>query len=98
MTGSGGATDRDCVSRGASPGLLGVAPALPAIMVAASLAGLLLLWSLAAGIWPSRAFPPPSAVWQVIVKDTFSGELSYNLGRTLCRVAASFVVAMVLGT
>jgi NitT/TauT family transport system permease protein len=73
-------------------------PTLPALTVAASLLGLLVLWSLAATIWPSRAFPPPGAVWQVLVKDALSGELPYHLGVTLARVAASFVVAMVLGS
>ncbi len=73
-------------------------PALPALTVVASLLGLLILWSLAATIWPSRAFPPPGAVWQVLVKDALSGELPYHLGVTLARVAASFVVAMVLGS
>jgi NitT/TauT family transport system permease protein len=73
-------------------------PALPALTVAASLLGLLVLWSLAATIWPSRAFPPPGAVGQVLVKDALSGELPYHLGVTLARVAASFVLAMVLGS
>jgi NitT/TauT family transport system permease protein len=73
-------------------------PALPALTVVASLLGLFILWSLAATIWPSRAFPPPGAVWQVLVKDALSGELPYHLGVTLARVAASFVVAMVLGS
>ena len=72
--------------------------ALPALTVAASLLGLFILWSLAAIIWPSRAFPPPGSVWQVLVKDALSGELPYHLGVTLARVAASFVVAMVLGS
>lgn len=70
----------------------------PALTVAASLLGLYLLWSFAAGAWPSRAFPPPADVWQVLVKDTASGELPYHLGMTLARVAASFVVAMVIGS
>jgi NitT/TauT family transport system permease protein len=75
-----------------------LAPALPALTVAASLVGLLVLWGLATTLWPSRAFPPPGAVWQVLVKDAASGELPYHLGVTLARVAASFVVAMVLGS
>lgn len=75
-----------------------LAPALPALTVIASLLGLLVLWSLAATLWPSRAFPPPQAVWQVLVQDGASGELPYHLGVTLARVAASFVVAMLLGS
>jgi NitT/TauT family transport system permease protein len=74
------------------------APALPTLTVAASLLGLLVLWSLVAALWPTRAFPPPGEVWRVLVKDAASGELPYHLGVTLARVAASFAVAMVLGS
>ncbi|GLS29019.1 NitT/TauT family transport system permease protein [Mesorhizobium albiziae] len=76
----------------------GLGPALPAVTVILSLAGLLAVWSLVAAIWPSRAFPPPGAVWQELLEDTASGELPYHLGVTLARVAASFVVAMVFGS
>ncbi|MEQ1951141.1 ABC transporter permease [Mesorhizobium sp. CN2-181] len=77
----------------------GVGSALtPALTVAVSLIGLGLLWALAATLWPSRAFPPPSAVWQVFVHDTINGELPFHLGMTLLRVAAAFIVAMVVGT
>ncbi len=70
----------------------------PALTVLLSLVGLFLLWSLAATMWPSRAFPNPGQVWQILVKDTVSGELPYHLGVTLARVAASFVLAMVIGS
>ncbi|RJG44242.1 ABC transporter permease [Mesorhizobium sp. DCY119] len=70
----------------------------PALTVLISLVGLFLLWSLAATMWPSRAFPHPGQVWQVLVKDTVSGELPYHLGMTLARVAASFVLAMTIGS
>ena len=70
----------------------------PALTVIASLVGLFLLWSLVAALWPSRAFPPPSQVWTVLVKDTLSGELPYNLAITLARVVAAFAVAMVIGS
>jgi NitT/TauT family transport system permease protein len=53
---------------------------------------------LAAWLWPSRAFPPPADVWEVLVRDLATGELAYHLGVTLARVAASFVVAMVIGS
>lgn len=72
--------------------------AAPALMVAASLLGLLLLWGFAAQAWPSRAFPPPDQVWRVLASDTASGELPYHLGVTLGRVAAAFVVAMAVGS
>jgi NitT/TauT family transport system permease protein len=70
----------------------------PAITVVVSLAGLYLLWTLAAALWPSRAFPQPHEVWAVLVKDTVNGELPYNLAITLARVAAAFVVAMTIGS
>jgi NitT/TauT family transport system permease protein len=69
-----------------------------ALMVAASLLGLLLLWSFTAETWPSRAFPPPAQVWRVLVNDAATGELPYHLVVTLGRVAAAFVVAMVIGS
>ena len=75
-----------------------IAASMPALTAAASLLVLCLLWSLAAGAWPSRAFPPPGRVWQVLVKDTASGELPFHLGMTLGRVAATYVVAMVIGS
>ncbi|MEP9396556.1 ABC transporter permease [Mesorhizobium sp. KR2-14] len=74
------------------------AKAGPTLTVVASLVGLFLLWSLVAALWPSRAFPPPSQVWAVLVKDTLSGELPYNLAITLARVVAAFAVAMVIGS
>jgi NitT/TauT family transport system permease protein len=72
--------------------------AMPALTTAASLLGLLLLWSFAAEAWASRAFPPPDQVWRVFVNDTATGELPYHLGVTLGRVAAAFVIAMVVGS
>jgi NitT/TauT family transport system permease protein len=71
---------------------------LPAAIGLASLLGLCLIWSLAAGIWPSRAFPPPLEVWRVLLKEAASGDLGYHLAMTLWRVAAAYVVAMVVGT
>jgi NitT/TauT family transport system permease protein len=79
-----------------APGL--VAALTPALTVAASLLGLCLLWSLAAGLWPSRAFPAPGEVWHVLLREAASGDLAYHLGVTLARVAAAYVVAMVIGS
>ncbi|NRP69540.1 putative aliphatic sulfonates transport permease protein SsuC [Ensifer psoraleae] len=76
----------------------GIGAALPAATALASLLGLCLLWSLAAGIWPSRAFPPPLEVWRVLLKEAASGDLEYHLAMTLWRVAAAYVVAMVVGS
>lgn len=63
-----------------------------------SLLGLVLLWNLAADLWPSRAFPPPAEVWQVLVREAASGELFHHLGATLSRVAAAFLLAMIGGS
>jgi NitT/TauT family transport system permease protein len=71
---------------------------IPGITTAASLLALCLLWSLAANAWPSRAFPSPSQVWQVLVREAASGDLFFNLGITLARVAAAYVLAMVIGS
>jgi NitT/TauT family transport system permease protein len=71
---------------------------MPAATASASLLGLWLLWGLAAGLWPSRAFPPPGEVWQVMLREAANGDLAYHLGVTLARVAAAYVVAMVVGS
>ncbi len=76
----------------------GAAALLPLAGIAASLLGLLLVWSLVAELWPSRALPPPAAVWRVIVAELISGDLVYHLMMTLWRVAAAYVIAMVVGT
>lgn len=71
---------------------------MPALTVTISLLGLGLLWSLAANAWPSRAFPGPGEVWQVLLREAASGDLFYHLGATLGRVAAAYVVAMIIGS
>ena len=45
-----------------------------------------------------RRLPAPAAVLTLLAELTRSGELPYHLGITLLRVAASFVIAMVIGT
>jgi NitT/TauT family transport system permease protein len=81
---------------GVKPGL--AVSAAPALTVAASLLGLVLLWALAASAWPSRAFPTPGAVWRVLVDEAANGDLFYHLGATLGRVAAAYIIAMVIGS
>jgi NitT/TauT family transport system permease protein len=81
---------------GVKPGL--AVSAAPALTVAASLLGLGLLWALAASAWPSRAFPTPGAVWRVLVDEAANGDLFYHLGATLGRVAAAYIIAMVVGS
>ncbi|NJM30672.1 MAG: ABC transporter permease subunit [Rhizobiales bacterium] len=64
----------------------------------ASLLVLLVLWSVIATVWPSRALPPPSDVWSVMLRDFATGELAFHLSTTLTRVFVSFIVAMSIGS
>jgi NitT/TauT family transport system permease protein len=82
------------------PATIGLAARLrPALVPAASIAGLVLLWYLGAVIADDpRRLPAPGAVLHAIALYTASGELPYHLGVTLLRVAASFVIAMAIGT
>jgi NitT/TauT family transport system permease protein len=45
----------------------------------------------------SRVLPTPVAVFEVLLRDTLSGELLFHLGKTILRVVISFCLAMVLG-
>ena len=64
----------------------------------ASLAVLVVLWSLAAAIAQNRHGPGPLAVASVLAHEASTGALWVNLGATLARVAASFVFAMLIGS
>lgn len=75
-------------------GRIGRVVAVPLLSVLA----LLTLWQM--GAWlagSSRLMPPPAAVLARIVQETAAGELPFHLGMTLVRVAASFIIAMVVG-
>lgn len=63
-----------------------------------SLLSLLVLWQVAADIAASRSLPSPSAVFTFLIDETLHGDLLSNLGITLWRVAASFAIAMAIGT
>jgi NitT/TauT family transport system permease protein len=82
------------------PETIGLAARLrPALIPAASIAGLVLLWYLGALLADDpRRLPTPGAVLHAIFAYTASGELPYHLSVTLLRVAASFVIAMAIGT
>jgi NitT/TauT family transport system permease protein len=81
----------------AAPGL--IERLRPALLPAASILALLLFWQLAAWLADNpRRLPSPAAVLAALAAFTASGELLYHLGVTLLRVAASFVIAMALGT
>lgn len=90
-----GLADSDASKTPQSPGLKSL---MPVLTVAASLPGLCLLWAIAAHAWPNRAFPSPYKVWQVFLAEATSGELAFHLGMTLARVAAAYVIAMVIGS
>ncbi len=64
----------------------------------APLVALVLAWQLGSSIAPAGALPAPLAVMSVIGTEARSGALFVNLAITLARVAASFVLAMALGT
>ena len=63
-----------------------------------SIALFFVLWSVVAHAAQSRVFPPPESVIAFIVAEAASGELWSHLGMTLLRVAAAFVISMVIGT
>ncbi|MGH6852288.1 MAG: ABC transporter permease [Methylocella sp.] len=59
---------------------------------------LLLVWQLGSRIVSPGTLPAPLAVMSVVGAEAWSGALFVNLAITLARVAASFALAMVLGT
>ena len=58
---------------------------------------LLILWELTARLLHSRMLPPASAVFQALGQEVVAGTLPRDLAITLGRVAAAFVLSMVLG-
>ncbi len=70
----------------------------PTAQGAASLAVLILLWTAAASLVNDRLFPSPAEVFAALSQEAGRGELFRHLGITLLRVAASFVLAMALGS
>lgn len=63
-----------------------------------SLLALIAIWAVAASLAHSRLLPGPFAVASETLSDIRSGELPFQMACTLARVAASFAIAMVLGT
>lgn len=64
-----------------------------------SLLALAALWQVVAWLAASpRLMPPPANVLLRLVDEAVRGELFFHLGVTLARVAASFVIAMLVGT
>lgn len=68
------------------------------LLTAASLAGLVLLWQLAALLIASPLLPGPGAVVAAMARAAESGALQTNIAITLARVAASFLIAMAIGS
>ena len=64
---------------------------------AAPLLLLAVVWQLAALHAHSRALPTPATVIAALMHELGSGDLLFHLGKTLGRVALSFVLAMLLG-
>jgi NitT/TauT family transport system permease protein len=63
-----------------------------------SLALLIAAWYAGSRIAGARLLPDPQAVLLAMVDEARSGALALNLGATLARVAAAFVIAMALGS
>jgi NitT/TauT family transport system permease protein len=63
-----------------------------------SLAGLLLIWQLAAHFGNPRLLPGPAAVFATMQVEAASGSLFSALGITVARVAAAFILAMAAGS
>lgn len=55
------------------------------------------LWALAAMAAGSRHLPGPGLVFEVLIREAQTGQLWHQLGITLARVVAAFVVAMLIG-
>lgn len=58
----------------------------------------LAVWQVAATLAPTRTLPPPSDVLAFVLRELSEGDMLLNLAATSLRVAASFVVAMALGS
>lgn len=59
---------------------------------------LLAAWEVGAWMAGSRLFPPPSTVFQTILRELESGSLLTHISATLARVVVSFFLAMIVGS
>jgi NitT/TauT family transport system permease protein len=64
----------------------------------ASIAALAAVWHEAATVLQSRLLPGPAEVAATFFRELQTGALILHLGATLARVAASFILAMAIGT
>ena len=67
-------------------------------LTALSLLALVLVWQLTAMVVNSPLLPDPPTVLEAMIRAAKTGALQRNIGITLARVAASFVIAMALGS
>lgn len=68
-----------------------------AAIPAGSILAIGLAWAVLAAFADPRILPGPPAVFRFVLREAASGELFFHLAMTLWRVAASFLVAMVVG-
>lgn len=64
----------------------------------ASIAGMIVVWGLVAAALDSPNVPSPLAVARFVAREAASGALFFNVGITLARVAAAFVISMFVGS
>ncbi len=64
----------------------------------ASIALLVAVWWLLSRQMDPRIFPSPAAVVEAFVREAATGDLFFNLGMTLFRVACAFILAMAVGS
>ena len=69
----------------------------PGLLQVLSFLALLALWQFAAIAIESRVLPTPVAVLEVLLDGFETGQIPKNIGITLARVAASFLLAMTIG-
>lgn len=70
----------------------------PLLQRALSFVALLALWQIASLSLGPRLLPPPATVATVLAAGIADGSLPYHVAVTLARVAASFLIAMLIGT
>ena len=66
--------------------------------ILAGIAGLLVVWTVAAAIVDSSSLPSPLAVWHAFLDGLGNGTILEAIGKTLIRLAFSFAVAIAVGT
>ena len=64
---------------------------------ALSVAALVAVWAVVAALARSEYLPTPASVAAFIADDVIHGDMLFNIGMTLWRATAAFVLAMVIG-